>query len=1252
MKKQLQLMLFSVFMLLISVSSYSQNSQIGKRFENNNIRYRITNSNPPKVRIEKYVGTATEVDIPPRVSHNGISYSVDAIGSKFTHEYGRALRPFENKRLTRVTIPNTVTYIGIGAFKANRLTEITIPANVSFIREHAFFRNPNLSIVKINSNPPRNIDPKAFMLENNDYGFVNLVVPFDGIESYKNNVLFNTFKTITAGITTIDKVIYAVIDSPDEATVIGHDRIGFHMQAPETVDIDGKSYPVTAVADKAFENYSIETASLPPTIKRIGSRAFRTGTLRRFTVDAHEPPTFHPDTFSPFVKTKALLIVPKGSESAYLRAGWAAGFKDMITLVGQTHLFNRFYYKILSIRPYEALLVQYEDLSQQEVVILPEVLYHPNQTTYTVTAIGEKAFNRLPTLIRVFIPNTVKSIGDKAFSGKQLLKIDLPDILEHIGSEAFFDNDLNGLVLPESVTSIGARAFAKNQLKEVTIPNGITSIERGTFAENQLTKITIPTSVQSMGERAFSNNQLTTVITPINVKAIKDLTYSTNQLTEVTISSNVESIGQGAFANNPQLHLVRVEANNPPVLHRGAFFNTDRDRIDLVVPFGKKQPYLDSGWDGFKSILFGIFTADGIVYGITSLDKVMAIDYVATATAITVPKTVDHDGNTYEVTAMGQEVFFNNEMTGVEIPSSITNIRQSAFSQNNLQSFDIPENVTSMGLRAFAGNQLTEVTIPNGVTSIEQGIFAENRLTEVTIPHNVSVIKNNAFANNPQLHLVKVEANNPPLLEEEAFKNPDRNLIDLVVPLGKLRYYLDNGWQGFRSIADGSSPLQPIIDGPQNVSDSESFTVNITFDGEVRNFNASDIQVANATIKDFTGGGSRYTVTLAHELICEGGNITIDVPANMTFGVNSLSYLAAQQISVSVIETTPPTITCPRDVKASTFTDATGNCTTTVALKTPVTADNCSSTTVVAQVNGADIDTKTYAFGLGATTVTWIVTDEVGNTASCDQTVTVEESLENLTVLTKNITVELDIDGHAKISPEDIDNGSFYGCNSTPSLSLDIHTFDCRDVGEEIFVTLTASQSGYSDIGMAIVTVKENENNVVAEAIDITVHLDANGQATILPQNVDGGSFYGCDQPPVLRLDKDSFSCDDIGEVTVTLTASHGDIEDTATAIVTVVKSEFCRVNLLTNLNRGISPNGDGIGDTLIIKGLEQYENNEVKIYDLSQRLLFSTHYNGPGDAWDGTHKGRRVPVGSYVCVIDYNEPGLDHEAKMIYVNY
>ena len=63
----------------------------------------------------------------------------------------------------------------------------------------------------------------------------------------------------------------------------------------------------------------------------------------------------------------------------------------------------------------------------------------------------------------------------------------------------------------------------------------------------------------------------------------------------------------------------------------------------------------------------------------------------------------------------------------------------------------------------------------------------------------------------------------------------------------------------------------------------------------------------------------------------------------------------------------------------------------------PETDDNCSVASVVAQVEGLDIDPATYLFGVGDTTVTWIVTDGSGNTASCDQTVTVADDETEIT---------------------------------------------------------------------------------------------------------------------------------------------------------------------------------------------------------------------------------------------------------------
>ena len=92
------------------------------------------------------------------------------------------------------------------------------------------------------------------------------------------------------------------------------------------------------------------------------------------------------------------------------------------------------------------------------------------------------------------------------------------------------------------------------------------------------------------------------------------------------------------------------------------------------------------------------------------------------------------------------------------------------------------------------------MTIPGGVTSIGASAFRNNELTEVTIPGGVTSIGANAFVGNTDLDLVTVEATNPPSLHENAFA--DRSQIDLVVPVGMRQAYLDNGWDGFKSIME------------------------------------------------------------------------------------------------------------------------------------------------------------------------------------------------------------------------------------------------------------------------------------------------------------------------------------------------------------------------------------------------------------------------------------------------------------------
>jgi gliding motility-associated-like protein len=123
---------------------------------------------------------------------------------------------------------------------------------------------------------------------------------------------------------------------------------------------------------------------------------------------------------------------------------------------------------------------------------------------------------------------------------------------------------------------------------------------------------------------------------------------------------------------------------------------------------------------------------------------------------------------------------------------------------------------------------------------------------------------------------------------------------------------------------------------------------------------------------------------------CAVATVTNDAPASFPLGSTTVIWTVTDAAgntatctqTVTVNDTQFPTITCPSDVIISTDADA---CEATgFTLGAPVTADNCTVATVT---NDAPA-----SFPLGSTTVTWIVTDAAGNTATCTQTVTVNDT--------------------------------------------------------------------------------------------------------------------------------------------------------------------------------------------------------------------------------------------------------------------
>ncbi|UOY06364.1 leucine-rich repeat protein [Muricauda sp. SCSIO 64092] len=1212
-------------------------------------------------------------------------------------------RAFGTNDLTEVTIPNSITHITKWAFAQNQLTEVTIPSNVVSIGHQAFLglgsTNP-IDVVTVKANDPPELDPTAFANQGKNHENIDLVVPRGTLDAYKHLTNgWTDFKSITEiaaveNTFTVDDIIYQIttLNLTNEVAVIDYTGNVTEVIIPKTIKYGPTDYKVTAIGDfafyiqylspqtrgpvtkvtfdlpsnvtsigeDAFYNNQLTSIVIPESVTSLGQRAFGINDLTEVTI----PNSIAHITKWAFAQNKLTEVtIPASVNSIGDQAFYGNRSLDLVMLEADNP--PGVHESAFSLTPYnKALVIPFGARAAYE---------EPANGWTSFKFITHGVFTDSDIRYGIISPTEVEVI---AHTGSAL-EVEIPKTVNDnsetytvtaIGYQVFMDKGLTRVTIPDGVTSIGVKAFLRCQLTQVTIPNTVTSIGRDAFQANKLTEVTFSTSsdLTSLEEGVFKNNKLTRVTIPDGVTSIGNSAFSQNELIKMTIPASVNSIDVWAFDGSSNIHTIFVKANDPPSLAANAL-EGDRSQTDLIVPPGRRQAYLDDEqWTGFRSITIKTFTVDGIIYGIISSTEVKVVAYIGTATEVTIPPTADDGIRTFNVTAIGNRAFLGKGLTSVTMPDGLTSIEHSAFQDNQLTSVTMPDGVTGIGHSAFRDNQLTSmtipdgaisighsafqnndlssviipnsvtsighstfhnnklthVTIPDGVTSIGDNTFQNNKLTEVAIPDGVTRIGHSAFHNNrlshvvipdgvtdigdntfqnndlssviipnsiasvgrwafgdnPYLGMMTVEADDPPALDADAFGgfyDNDTNLrgqIHLIVPPGRVQAYLDNGWKGFKSISDGSDLPLPTIGAPQSVGDLGTFTVDITFDGEVTGFDLEDIQVTHATVSALTGSGPIYTATLEPTSLCDGASITIDVPANVSeSNTTGLPNQAATQVIVAVVDAIAPTIACPADVVANAADNGADDCTTTVALGSPIAEDNCSVAAVVAQVNGVDIDPDSYAFGIGTTTVTWMVSDGSGNTASCQQTVTLEEPLDNLVAMAKDITVQLDANGQATISPDMVDNGSSYGCGGTPNLSLDIDTFDCDDVG---------------------------------------------------------------------------------APVTVILTAAQGDNSDTATVLVTVEAAGNCELGPLTDFNRGFSPNGDGIGDTLVIEGLEHYRNNVVKIYDLSQRLLFSAHYGGLGDAWDGTHEGGTVPVGSYVCVIDYNEPGLGHETKMIYVNY
>lgn len=152
----------------------------------------LLNDDGETATIVKYTGSETDVTIPGEID----GHTVTRLSWKDTGEDFDFYGMFE-KNVEKVTIPDTVTTIGIGAFTCcSTLKEVTIPDSVVEIEEYAFLRCTSLKSVVI----PDSVTRMGYQTFESCASLESVVIP-DGVTSLGPYLFVDcpSLKSVTVG---------------------------------------------------------------------------------------------------------------------------------------------------------------------------------------------------------------------------------------------------------------------------------------------------------------------------------------------------------------------------------------------------------------------------------------------------------------------------------------------------------------------------------------------------------------------------------------------------------------------------------------------------------------------------------------------------------------------------------------------------------------------------------------------------------------------------------------------------------------------------------------------------------------------------------------------------------------------------------------------------------------------------------------------------------------------------------------------
>lgn len=538
----------------------------------------------------------------------------------------------------QLVIPESVTYIGHGAFHGNRLTSfMKLPDNIKFLSYDTFSVCDKLKGVT-GGNSLQYISRWAGSYA---WGLDYIFIPENAIEVGKEGF------------------IQTGVNSKEWADTFTQDLYG--VSNPKVIVWNAKNCTQTSIDIFPEDKIII----FGPKVQQVpDSQIFCKA--KTWVFQGSTPPKFLKNSLPIKVEN---LYYPSSAASSY------SNFYPEITKRSSfSSLEDLFIYSLeyttsdnKAVWPYRLdkcdqvpLFNTYENNTGKLQYVLP------------ITNIGDWQFAGLTQLTSITLPNTIKSIGANAFSRCGLKSLSIPSGVTYISNNAFTETEITSLtwnvpnytgdtdsnspfgslqstvtslVFGSSVETVPAIFNYFKKVKSITLPKNIIHLSSTFAGWESLQSVTwniVDHADFSQYHGPFSNNHstITEFIFGSNVKRIPaNLCERLDKITSITIPNSVTSIGKGAFYQCKSLTSITIPSS-VTTIEDSAFWECE----------------------GLTSATIG--------NGVKSIGK-MAFIYCTSLTSVTL-------GNS--VTSIGYGAFLDcSSLTSITIPSSVTWIGPSTF---------------------------------------------------------------------------------------------------------------------------------------------------------------------------------------------------------------------------------------------------------------------------------------------------------------------------------------------------------------------------------------------------------------------------------------------------------------------------------------------------------------------------------------------------------------------------------------------